>query len=175
MIWSKGDFELQAKDFDGVSGVTVDEDADYLLDGQQRLTALVQSLHPEFSKYRYYMNGLVRYLTSDEDEEIEDYIVSATAGQFGKRYPDLDAQAEADVALISDIVSDERFDRWITSYKKQHQSHQDMSIFGLRERRLPGLKTYAIPCVRLGGGPRAFCSGPHLRDYESHWCEARHR
>lgn len=152
MTWSKGQFELQSKDFDGVTGVKVADDADYLLDGQQRLTALIQALHPEFSKYRYFINGLVEFLCADAEAEIEDYVESLTVRQFAKKYPDLDAQAKADVALISDLVSDGKFERWIGSYKEQHPDHQDLSIFGLREQRLPSLKTYSIPCVQLGAG-----------------------
>ena len=152
MIWSKDQLELQSKDFDGVTGVKVADDADYLLDGQQRLTALIQALHPKYSKYRYFINGLVKFLSAGPEVEIEEYLESLTTGQFAKKYPDLDAQAKADVALISDIVSDEKFERWIDSYKGQRKDHKGLSIFGLREQRLPGLKSYAIPCVQLGAG-----------------------
>lgn len=152
MIWSKGEFQLQSKAFDGVKGVKVAKDADYLLDGQQRLTALIQALHPEFSGYRYFINGFVKFLTAEEEVEIEDYVESLTAKQFHNKYPDLDTQAGEDVALISDLVSDGKFERWIGSYKEQHQAQNDVSIFGLREQRLPGLKSYSIPCVQLGAG-----------------------
>lgn len=149
MIWSGSELKLQSKDFDGVKGVTVDNDAAFLLDGQQRLTALIQAFHPEYSRYRYFINGLVEFLTADSDVEIEDYIDSLTEAQFAKRYPTLDDQANADVAQIADIADDGQFERWIGSYQAQHPDYQGGSLFGLRQQRLPGLKSYLIPCVRL--------------------------
>lgn len=149
MIWSPGDFKLQAKDFHGVTGVVLDNDVQYLLDGQQRLTALIHALHPEYSGYRYFINGLVDYLSSDADAEIEDYIESLTATQFAKRYPTLDDQTRADVALISDIVDDGKFSRWEKSYNAQRSGQPEPELFAMRAERLPGFKTYAIPCVRL--------------------------
>ena len=151
MIWSPGDYRLQAKEFHGVTGVALDEDkVQYLLDGQQRLTALIHALHPEYSGYRYFVRGLVEYLSSESDVEIEEHVDSLTAAQFAKRYPTLDDQTRADVALISDIVDDGKFSRWEKSYNAQRNDAQEPELFAMRALRLPGFKAYAVPCVRLG-------------------------
>ncbi len=149
MIWSPGEYKLQEKDFHGVTGVELNEEVQYLLDGQQRLTALIHALHPEYSGYRYFINGLVKYLSSEPETEIEEYIESLTASQFTKRYPTLDDQTRADVALISDIVDDGKFSRWEKSYNAQRKDEQEPELFAMRAQRLPGLKTYLIPCVHL--------------------------
>ena len=149
LIWSPGDFKLQARDFHGVTGVPLDDDVQYLLDGQQRLAALIHALHPEFSGYRYFMNGLAEWLSAGPDEEIEKYVDSLTTAQFAKKYPTLDDQTRADVALISDIMDDGKFERWAASYRAQRESNEQVALFGLRAERLPGLKSYAIPCVKL--------------------------
>lgn len=152
MIWRPGkEFEIAPRAFDGVPLRSQDDDLDYLLDGQQRLTALIHALRPDYSRYSYFIQNFVRYLTAVNAPDIEDHIASLAVAQFDKKYPSLEARAENDVALISDIVSDENFNDWITMYKSCHPDPGEARYFELRKERVPGLKDeYDIPCVMLG-------------------------
>ena len=150
MLWSAGKNQLQSKPFKGVDGVTTQDEVEYLLDGQQRLTALIHAYHPEFSGYRYFIRNLVAYLESPPETEIEEHIDSLTAHQFSRKYPTLADQAKEDVALISDIVDDLKFSRWEKAYNAQREGQEEKELLQLRAERLPGLRSYQIPCVKLG-------------------------
>ena len=150
MVWSAGRNQLQSKDFNGVKGVAALDDAEYLLDGQQRLTALIHAYHPEYSGYRYFIRDLVGFLESHPETEIEEHIDSLTVHQFTRKYPTLADQAREDIALISDIVDDLQFSRWEKAYNAQRESEEEKELLQLRAERLPGLRSYQIPCVKLG-------------------------
>ena len=150
MLWSASKSQLQSKNFKGVDGVATQSDAEYLLDGQQRLTALIHAYHPEYSGYRYFMRGLVSYLESPRETEIEEHIDSLTVHQFSKKYPTLADQAKDDVVLISDIVDDLKFSRWEKAYNAQHEDQEEKELLHLRAERLPGFRSYQVPCVKLG-------------------------
>ena len=149
MIWDPGEFKLQDKPFDGVSPREPNEPPQFLLDGQQRLTALIHAMHEDRSKYCYYIDGLVKYLTADDEPDIDEHIKHLTKAQFNKRHATLADRAEADIALIGDVVGDQRFQDWTSAYSASHKDAIGLSLFTLREERLPGLKFYEVPCVML--------------------------
>lgn len=149
MIWRPSEFQMATRPFAGLSHVATSDSPSYLLDGQQRLTAMIHARQPDFAKdRRYYFNGLVEFLAGD-DTDLDEFITDSTVNQFSKRFSDLESRARSDIALISDIMSDQNFDHWVRAYEQHHPQSRDQHLFSLRERRLPGLKAYQVPCIML--------------------------
>ena len=148
-IWSATGQPLGTRAFDGLDDVEARADADYLLDGQGRLTALIHALHPEYSQQRYFVDGLSDFFAAGAEEEIDDYLDSLPAKQFEERFPTLEDRARSDVALIADIVDDAVFGSWANAFRAQHPDSRGDVFFHHRATRLPGLRSYEIPCVRL--------------------------
>lgn len=148
MIWRPSDFQMATRAFAGLPHYDPQDDQAYLLDGQQRLTAMIHATHPDHADRRYYFNGLVKYLM-DDDMDIEECIEDLTANQFTKRFPNRASRAEKDVALIGDILYDQEFSEWIGLYEAHRHSGKRLPLFRRREERLPGLKEYQVPCLML--------------------------
>lgn len=152
MIWKPDEeFRIASRDFDGV-GPREEDNAAFLLDGQQRLTALLHALNPDYSKYRYFIKDFVSFLTADVTPDLEDHLQFLSAKVFHRRYPDLTTRVKKDVALISDVVQEQAFSSW-TGLWGAHRSEEAASIefFSRRRAVLPGLKyEYEVPCVMLG-------------------------
>ena len=148
MIWRPSDFQMATRPFAGLPNSDAQDDQSYLLDGQQRLTAMIHATHPDYAERRYYFNGLVEYLMGD-DIDIDECIEDFTANQFTKRFPDVASRAREDVALIGDVMYDQDFNDWIRLYEQYHPSDKPLPLFRRREKRLPGLKEYQVPCLML--------------------------
>lgn len=150
MIWQPKDFQMAAKSFDGLTRPRKRSDQSFLLDGQQRLTALIHALEPDNSKdHKYLLARVTEYLTNATLLDIEEHIVGVTNAQFGKRYASLQQRAAQDVALIADIADEQTFSDWQDHYVQHHKPPEKPQFFGLRGERLPGLASYSVPCVLL--------------------------
>lgn len=148
MVWRPSDFQMATRPFAGLPHNDAQDGQSYLLDGQQRLTAMIHATHPDYAKRRYFFNGLVEYLM-DDDADIDEYIADSTANQFTKRFPDEASRARGDVALIGDVMNEQKFADWIRFYEEYHPSDERLPLFNLREERLPGMKAYQVPCLTL--------------------------
>ena len=153
MLWRPEDFTMAVKEFDGV-GKTQHEDDDsytYLLDGQQRLTALIHAFDHERTTVKYVLNGLGQYLLAESEGNIEDLVDHKTEKQFGRGLTTIKGRAKEDIALIEDLVDDGRFSEWVEAYSENRriESSQKSLLFGRRAERLPGLKVYLVPAVNL--------------------------
>lgn len=150
MIWQPKDFRMAAKSFDGLPRPDEQSNQSFLLDGQQRLTALIHALEPDRSKdYKYLFVQLTEYLTSESPPDIEEHIVSVTGAQFGKKYASLQQRTAQDVALVSDIADHQTFSDWQDLYVQHHKPAEKPQLLRLRGERLPGLTSYSVPCVVL--------------------------
>ena len=149
MIWDPGEFEMEVKPFKGVPAAARSEQPMILLDGQQRLTGLIHALHPDYSENRYYLEDLVEFLTSEGEPDVENLIAYSTVKQFQRKYGSLEERAKHDVALVADVLDDELFREWTDLYERHHPQEARPKWFDLRAERLPGFKSYEIPCVRL--------------------------
>ena len=153
MLWKPDDFTMAVKDFDGV-GKTRSEGDDtptYLLDGQQRLTALIHAFDHERTTVKYVLSGAGEYLLSDLEGNIEDLVDHRTEKQFGRGLTTTKGRAKEDVALVEDIVDDGKFSQWVEDYFETHQLDpiKKPLLFERRAERLPGLRAYSVPAVEL--------------------------
>lgn len=150
MIWQPTDFQMATKNFDGLPRPRKRSKQSFLLDGQQRLTALIHALEPDRSKdYKYLFVRLTEYLTSENPPDIEEHIVSVTGAQFGKKYASLQQRTAQDVALVADIADHQTFSDWQDLYVQHHKPAEKPQLLRLRGERLPGLTSYSVPCVVL--------------------------
>lgn len=148
MIWRPSDFQMATRPFAGLSHSDAQDGQAYLLDGQQRLTAMIHATNPDYADRRYYFNGLVEYLM-DSNADIDEHIEDSTANQFTKRFPDAASRARNDVALIGEVMNEQNFADWIRRYEEHRSSTDRLPLFSRREERLPGLKAYQVPCLKL--------------------------
>ncbi|MYB22445.1 MAG: DUF262 domain-containing protein [Chloroflexi bacterium] len=153
MLWRPDDFTMAVKDFDGV-GTTHGEGDDtptYLLDGQQRLTALIHAFDHQRTTVKYVLSGAGEYLLADLEGNIEDLVDHRTEKQFGRGLTTTKGRAREDIALIEDIVDDGRFSQWVEDYFDTHKldSSKKPILFERRAARLPGLRAYSVPAVEL--------------------------
>jgi hypothetical protein len=113
----------------------------YILDGQQRITALFHAVS-DVSDYCYYVDFSLLEIGDD------DFIQWQRRDQFSKNYPSYEARAAAKIATIKEIWDLELFYAWL---EKLSNSDQRASYVALRERRLGGLqaKVYKVMAVEL--------------------------
>lgn len=113
----------------------------YILDGQQRVTALYHAI-ANVSPFCYYVDFSA--LLADE----EDCIKWERRGRFEKEYPTRAARASAQKALIQDVWETETFYEWL-----QHcpSSVDRAQVLRVRQQRLMGLQTsvYKIMAIVL--------------------------
>jgi hypothetical protein len=116
----------------------------YILDGQQRVTALYHAI-ANVSKFCYYVD--FNELANDGYEVIK----WDRRSRFEKEHPDLRSRAAAGVALIKDIWDHPDFFAWLGGIKND----EDKTKFvRLREDRLTGLqsKVYHMIAIELEQG-----------------------
>src|SRR6185503_10718988 len=111
-----------------------------LLDGQQRMTALYQTL-TDSAEESYFIH-MDRLLDSDFDD---DYLRFERKSSFVRRYPSLASTAAEKIATLSVIADEERFSQWISHLLEELRS----LMFAIKRDKLPGLIHYDIPIVRL--------------------------
>jgi hypothetical protein len=113
----------------------------YVLDGQQRLTALYHAII-DVSEFCYYVD--FRALANDED----DYILWERRPAFLNRYPDLRSRASAGIALIREVWDLDVFYTWLSGIRETALQKKFVS---LREQRLGGLtsKVYKVMAIEL--------------------------
>ena len=153
MLWKPNDFSMAVKEFDGVGKATGtgDDGPTYLLDGQQRLTALIHAFHHHRTTVKYVLSGAGDYLLADTEGNIEDLVDHRTEKQFGKGLTTTKGRAKEDVALIEDIIDDGRFSQWVEDYFATHKLDVSKKplLYERRAERLPGLRAYLVPTVEL--------------------------
>ncbi len=153
MLWAPEDFSMAIKEFDGVGQPTGDssDDPTYLLDGQQRLTALIHAFNHQRTTVKYVLSGVGGYLLDDSEGNIEDLVDHKTEKQYSKGLTTIRGRAAQDVALIEDIVEDGKFAEWVEHYAQtvQLDGSQKPLLFDRRAKRLPGLREYSVPAVEL--------------------------
>jgi hypothetical protein len=113
----------------------------YVLDGQQRLTALYHAV-ADVSDICYFVDFSA--LSRDEDE----YIKWQKRSSFEKNYKKTRDRAEQSIALISDIWENDKFFEWIEAINDQLVQR---SYVMHRERYLSGLKShvYKLMVIQL--------------------------
>jgi len=113
----------------------------YILDGQQRITALFHAVS-DVSDYCYYVDfGLLQ-------EGEDDFIRWQRRDQFQKNFPDLRSKAAAKIATIKEVWDLELFYEWLENLP---EGEIRSGYVALRERRLGGLqaKVYKVMAVEL--------------------------
>ncbi|MGJ7566524.1 DUF262 domain-containing protein [Variovorax sp. GB1R11] len=116
----------------------------YVLDGQQRVTAMYHAI-ANVSKYCYYV---------DFQELLDggvDPIKWASRSIFDKKYPDLNSRARAGLALIKDIWDQPAFFSWLAEIRSEQLKD---NFIQARETNLAGLqsKVYQIMAIELERG-----------------------
>lgn len=101
----------------------------YLLDGQQRVTALYHAI-ANVSEYCYYVNF------KEFDDSYEGMINWERRSIFEKKYPTIRERSSSSIALIKDIWSPMDFYDWLSFQK---DSDTKLEYTKLREVRLKGL------------------------------------
>ncbi len=116
----------------------------YILDGQQRVTALYHAI-ADVSKYCYFID--FNELTWDDGDAIK----WQSRSKFEKDYPDLGSRARKGIALIKDIWEHPTFFTWLGEIRSE-RTREDW--IRLREDRLSGLqaKVYQIMAIELEQG-----------------------
>lgn len=113
----------------------------YVLDGQQRLTALYHAV-ADVSDICYFVDFSA--LSRDEDE----YIKWQKRSSFEKNYKSVGDRAQQSIALISDIWENDKFFEWIEAI---NEPSIQRSYVMYRERYLSGLKAhvYKLMVIQL--------------------------
>lgn len=113
----------------------------YILDGQQRLTAMYHAF-ADVSDYVYYID----FKAASNDGE--DFIKWARRSRFKKAYPSIAARAQDQIALVSEIWESDIFFEWMRLLPKPEMS---IEILSVRDRRLAGLnpKVYHAMALQL--------------------------
>lgn len=123
------------------SGPPVGPDLDlYILDGQQRVTALFHAIS-NVSEYCYYVNFTALAFGA------EDSISWEKRSVFERKYPTVQSRARNSIALISEVWELEKFYMWLDYVDSKEKS----SCVYLRERSLAGLqsKVYKVMAIEL--------------------------
>jgi hypothetical protein len=112
-----------------------------ILDGQQRTTALYHALTERAGEtYFIDMAAVVR-----EGDFEDDHLRYLKTSRFAKEYPDVEAMAKAGIVKVATLANDLEFNKWGRYFP---ESDQD-AFLQVRQERLPGLREYEIPAVRL--------------------------
>lgn len=129
------------KSIESGPSITDDELDLYVLDGQQRLTSLYHAV-ADVSEYCYYIDFAA--LTRDEDE----YISWEKRSSFKLKYPGIEARANNQVALITDVWDTQNFYNWLECLSDQKIKSRCVE---LREAKIPGLhsKVYKVMAIVL--------------------------
>ncbi|MGH0218480.1 DUF262 domain-containing protein [Sinorhizobium meliloti] len=116
----------------------------YVLDGQQRVTAIFHAIQ-NVSQFVYYVDFNEGALDADEVIQWE------RRNRFEQRYTGLGGRARAGVALIQDICENENFYAWLDLISETSRRNEFVSF---RERRLGGLqaKVYDLLAIELEQG-----------------------
>ena len=147
LLWKPDPHEIRlaAKRISGLPEPEPEKIEWFVLDGQQRLTALIHALQEDKSDIVYYIDDLPGVLEG-KYEDLDERIMSLKGHTFANRYPTMQAQATKGIAKISDIASDAYFDWW--QYRQGNQPEHTYSALGqMRRSVLPGFDNYDIPCV----------------------------
>ncbi|MBS0661260.1 MAG: DUF262 domain-containing protein [Verrucomicrobia bacterium] len=140
----EGPQEFACKALDGAPPVSSKPEL-LILDGQQRMTALYQAM-TDSSDEVYYIN-MQDLMASDQLED--EHVKYMAKRKFSAQFSTVEKMANAGIAPVHIIRDDKEFLRWtryIGSPDKQDKA------FEVRDKLLPGLKSYFMPCVVL---PRA--------------------
>jgi hypothetical protein len=113
-----------------------------VLDGQQRSTALYQSLTEKAEETYYVEMGGIRDEGDFEDEHLK-YLKNSS---FSKAYPNVQSLAKDRVIKVSMLRSDLPFTGWLRYIDSEEEQNEMLRI---REELLPGLREYEIPAIRL--------------------------
>jgi hypothetical protein len=113
-----------------------------ILDGQQRSTALYQSMTEKAEETYYIEMGVVRESGEFEDEHLK-YLKNS---RFTRLYPNVQSLAKDRVVKVAMLSSDRQFNGWLRYI--EDEAEQD-ELLGIREDLLSGLREYEIPAIRL--------------------------
>ena len=119
-----------------------DSDLDlYILDGQQRVTALFHAI-ADVSEYCYYVN--FQALLENEEEVFS----WERRSKFEQLFPNLESRAKGMVALVSDIWEVSTFYEWLRLAPLKYETSR---MIQLRQARLGGMqsKVYQVFAIEL--------------------------
>lgn len=113
----------------------------YILDGQQRVTALYHAI-AEVSDYAYFID--FKTLLSGDDDPIR----FEKRSKFLEEYPDVAARAKAKLALVSEVWDAKKFYQWL---RFQASEADRGRLLAYREDRLSGLHSnvYKVFAIEL--------------------------
>lgn len=117
----------------------------YVLDGQQRVTAIYHAIQ-DVSPYVYYVD----FQTASEDSD--EVIIWERRSRFERKFGStLEERAARYVGLVADFWDNERFHTWLDHLPRSSRRTEFVS---LRERRLSGLqsKVYHLLAIELEQG-----------------------
>lgn len=136
----EGPQPFQAKPLDAAPKVHQKEVEKYILDGQQRVTALYHAVTD--------VSDIVYYVDFDNlDKYEEDYINWMRRTEFDQKYPDMKSRARGMIAKVREVYNSELFYQWQSA-----ASNKDSQIAArLRERHLTGLRSqvYKVSAILL--------------------------
>jgi len=112
-----------------------------ILDGQQRTTALFHALTDIAGETYFVDMGAIAQAGEFED----DHLRFLKTARFAREYPNVDDMAKAKIVKIATLANDLAFNQWCR-YLTDAEQDQMLQI---RQERLPGLREYDIPAVRL--------------------------
>jgi hypothetical protein len=139
LLLLQGPQELQTKLIDHAPSPSPNPQL-YILDGQQRLTALYHAFR-NASEFCYYVD--FNRLETDNEE----FIRFSKREQFATEFRSTEARAQAGLALIQEVHDGDAFFDWLGLVGDK----KAMRFQRLREKSLPGLRAdvYRVPLVTL--------------------------
>ncbi len=145
LLWKpdRQEIDLAPRRIRGLPDVEASKIEWFVLDGQQRLTALIHALREDTSEHIYYIQDMPDVLQGQS--ELDDKIRSLKKAAFDKRYPTIERRAKRGVAKISDLIGGAYFDWW--GYRQHTMTNDDLDK--LRLSRLPGFVEYSVPCILI--------------------------
>lgn len=135
------DVPFQLKPIKGAPNVAAEDVRLVILDGQQRMTSLFQTL-TDRSEEVYYIEILKVLETGELDDDHLKYLKKST---WAKEYPTPESMATAGIIPVHMVWNDQMFDDW-KAFLPDNISKQ---MLNLRQQKLPGLRSYDVPAVVL--------------------------
>lgn len=139
LLLLSGPQPFEARAIDGAPDLRGEVDV-FVLDGQQRITALFHAI-ADVSDICYYVD--FRMLAAEERE----YVFWKKRPQFQKELGALSERARRGIALVQEVADNEAFFAWQSNLSTE----EARQVLALRERSLSGLKSkvYRLPVVEL--------------------------
>lgn len=146
---------LPLKEFDGLPKVDNRGVKLVVLDGQQRLTSLLQALHHDLSEMVYYVRGVSGLLERGPHRGFvlsEEDFGALSKEKFTKEFNRLEDRVRADVALIQEVSTSDQFQNWLDHLPMANEPGQRGKLGEARRQVFGDILEYRIPALMLDSG-----------------------